>query len=230
MLDSHIPGGGVLNLLAYTGLVLPRFRNCQGRSELSHPQFASPRPASACRLFKPIALLPWRAEQQHLRELCRQNLRLVEPDDRGDLAHSRMGTGGSRASTCRRVSLGAMIGRCGVANSRRALVSAIGTVFLTSLLGCPAGLRWEETDRFIAGLKCGMTAAEIERYAQTFKGTEVYEPGSSDLPTLVVKHGTTKIGCWLTNGSLDGVDVSWISQPMKLMEEPRRSLCAGDAR
>jgi hypothetical protein len=123
-----------------------------------------------------------------------------------------------------------MNGRCDVGSSRRAIVNAIGTVLLASLLGCPAGSRWEETDRFIAGLKCGMTAAEIERYAQSFKGTEVYEPGSSDLPTLVVKHDTTKIGCWLTNGSLDSVDVSWISQPMKLTEEPRRSLCAGDTR
>lgn len=120
--------------------------------------------------------------------------------------------------------------RCDVADPRRAVVNAIGAVFLASLLGCPAGSRWEETDRFIAGLKCGMTAAEIERYAQSFKATEVYQPGSADLPTLVVKHGTTKIGCWLTNGGLDGIDVSWISQPMKLTEEPRRSLCAGDAR
>jgi hypothetical protein len=117
-----------------------------------------------------------------------------------------------------------------MANSRRALANAIGAVLVASLFGCPAGSRWEETDRFVAGLKCGMTAAEIERYAQSFKGTEVYQPGSADLPALVVKHGTTKIGCWLTNGSLDGVDVTWISQPMKLIEEPRRSLCAGDAR
>jgi len=117
-----------------------------------------------------------------------------------------------------------------VADPRRAVVNAIGAVFLASLLGCPAGSRWEETDRFIAGLKCGMTAAEIERYAQSFKATEIYQPESADLPTLVVKHGTTKIGCWLTNGGVDGIDVSWISQPVKLTEEPRRSLCAGDAR
>lgn len=117
-----------------------------------------------------------------------------------------------------------------MANPRRWLIGPIGAAFFMCLFGCPAGSRWEETDRFIAGLKCGMTVAEIEHYSRSFKGTEVYAPGSADLPTLVVKHDTTKIGCWLSNSGLYGVQVSWISQPMKVTQEPRRPLCAGDTR
>jgi hypothetical protein len=103
--------------------------------------------------------------------------------------------------------------------------AALCLVALTmTFAGC--GWRWQRTDEFVAGLKCGMTETEIRSYAQAFEGTEVYEPGGSNLPTIVVSHGGTRIGCWLEDGKLRSVEVSWIREPSKLKEEPRRNLCA----
>jgi hypothetical protein len=96
---------------------------------------------------------------------------------------------------------------------------------LQLLLGSCCCQRWDDVDRFVAGLKCGMTREEITEYVKQYQGTTVYQPGPTNLPDLVVKHGDTKVNCWLPDGRLQAVQVMWISQPMRYTTEERRELC-----
>lgn len=104
---------------------------------------------------------------------------------------------------------------------------AVTVIGLNLLLGSCCCRRWDDVDRFVAGLKCGMTREEITRYAGTYEGTVVYKPGPTNLPDLVVKHGETQVRCWLSEGKLQAVQVAWISQPMRYTTEERRDICGG---
>ena len=104
---------------------------------------------------------------------------------------------------------------------------AATVIGLQLLLGSCCCRRWDDVDRFVAGLKCGMTPDEITRYASTYDETDVYEPGGTNLPDLVGAHDETQVRCWLREGKLQAVEVAWISQPMRYTTEERRDLCKG---
>jgi hypothetical protein len=105
----------------------------------------------------------------------------------------------------------------------RDLALLLGTLLAIFCLAC--GWRWSKTDQFVQGLKCGMSATEIRSLAEKFSGSEVYERDSPNLPQLVVKHGGTRILCWLEAGKLKAVQVTWIREPMSLKTERQRDLC-----
>jgi hypothetical protein len=85
--------------------------------------------------------------------------------------------------------------------------------------------RWERSDEFVIGLKCGMSSTEIQTYARQFAGCTTFAPDGPDLPTLVVQHGGTNINCFLEDDKLRAVQVTWISKPATRKTDEKRSLC-----
>lgn len=85
--------------------------------------------------------------------------------------------------------------------------------------------RWSEADKFVGGLRCGMTMAEVEQYSKQFDGTISYRTSSENLPPLVVKHDGTRVQLFFEEDRLTAAQVTWISEPMKLTTEPRQELC-----
>lgn len=70
-----------------------------------------------------------------------------------------------------------------------------------------------------------MSEVAVRDYAKTYPRTEVYKPDRSNLPDLVVAHRDTKVNCWFDEDGLSVVNVVWISEPMRVTEEPQRELC-----
>ena len=102
----------------------------------------------------------------------------------------------------------------------------IGVVFLQLVMGSCCCRRWEQVDRFVGGLKCGMSTAEVSTYASRFDGTSIHKPDATNHPDLVVKHDVTNVNLWFENDKLRSVEVAWISRPMRYTTESRRDLCA----
>jgi hypothetical protein len=113
---------------------------------------------------------------------------------------------------------------------RRWATFSVGILLVMIGSGGSTCARWDRADEFVRGLRCGMTEAQIIRYAESFEGVEVTHPDSTNLPPLVLNHDSTRVRCWFEEEGLRWVQVAWISSPMKLTEGDRIDLCASEKR
>jgi hypothetical protein len=103
------------------------------------------------------------------------------------------------------------------------LTLAVAGTGCWKLTGCCE--RWENVDKLSAELQCGMTERTVRNVAAMYPGTIVYRPDRSNLPDLVLKHDDTRINCWFHADRLIAIQIAWISEPAKITEEQRISLC-----
>jgi len=90
-------------------------------------------------------------------------------------------------------------------------------------------LRWSQADKFVEGLRCGISEEELNRYAATFRGALVHKPEQPSQIDVIIIHGGTHVRCWLPNEKLEVIQVSWISGIMKVTTESKRYLCESEA-
>jgi len=87
--------------------------------------------------------------------------------------------------------------------------------------------RWEKTDEFVNGLRCGMSADEVRQRATTFGAKTHGDPfPPPNLPIVYVSNGETTIECWFSDGRLVATKVWWTNVPTRIKSEPRRELCS----
>jgi hypothetical protein len=100
---------------------------------------------------------------------------------------------------------------------------------LTSVVLLTSCGPWSGADRFVAGLRCGMSRQEVREYAasQKLRVSEM-KTTAPDYPHLVVKENRTRtsIGCWFRDDQLATAQIWWNCRPMGICKRPLEELCS----
>lgn len=110
-------------------------------------------------------------------------------------------------------------------NMSPALHRAIWIVAALLLLSAGCG-PWERVDEFVAGLRCGMSEAEIRAWVSRFPGVQVSRQNFENHAPFVADYENTTVQLWVGDNGLVAAQITWADgRPTSISSKPRIELC-----